>query len=86
MNGMCAWCCKLHQPRPAASLSDAWRALQNPSKPLVKNHQSIVLRAESAPEKYDWLARLKFASERSTTANQVRAYDSNQCAPQSDKH
>ena len=48
--------------------------LQNPAKPLVKNHQSIVLRAESASEKYAWLARLKYTSEGIPGA--VRSYDS----------
>ena len=51
--------------------------VQNPSKPLVKNHQSLVLRAESASEKYAWLARLKFASDGSGNPNApLRSYDS----------
>lgn len=37
--------------------------LQDPSKPCVKNHHSLVLRAESASDKYMWLARLKNAGE-----------------------
>ena len=36
---------------------------QDPSKPCVKNHHSLVLRAESASDKYMWLARLKNAGE-----------------------
>jgi hypothetical protein len=37
--------------------------VQDPSKPCVKNHHSLVLRAESASEKFMWLARLKNASD-----------------------
>lgn len=37
--------------------------MQDPSKPCVKSHHSLVLRAASASEKYMWLARLKNASE-----------------------
>jgi hypothetical protein len=36
---------------------------QNPNKPVAKNHHQMVLRAESASEKYDWLARLRHATE-----------------------
>ncbi|KAK9915279.1 hypothetical protein WJX75_007044 [Coccomyxa subellipsoidea] len=36
---------------------------KDPSKPCVKNHHSLVLRAESASEKFMWLARLKNASD-----------------------
>ena len=52
--------------------------MQNPAKPLVKNHQSIVLRAESASEKYAWLARLKYTSDGipGSTGQAVRSYDS----------
>ena len=50
--------------------------VQNAAKPLVKNHQSIVLRAESASEKYAWLARLKYTSEGIPGATTVRSYDS----------
>lgn len=32
------------------------------SRPIVKNHHSVVLRAESAAEKYSWLTRLLAAS------------------------
>ena len=36
--------------------------LQDTSRPIVKNHHSVVLRAESAAEKYSWLTRLLAAS------------------------
>ncbi|KAK9789380.1 hypothetical protein WJX73_005043 [Symbiochloris irregularis] len=50
---------------------------KNPSKPLVKNHQSLVLRAESASEKYAWLARLKYASDYTGgPGTPLRSYDS----------
>lgn len=50
---------------------------QDPSKPCVKNHHSLVLRAESASEKFMWLARLKNASEGSGGARPpVRGYTS----------
>ena len=35
---------------------------QDTSRPIVKNHHSVVLRAESAAEKYSWLTRLLAAS------------------------
>ena len=57
--------------------------LQNPSKPLVKNHQSLVLRAESASEKYAWLARLKFAADYAgNPGTPLRSYDSAQLLEQ----
>ncbi len=34
-------------------------ANKDPNKSVVKNHNSIILRAETAAEKYSWLARLK---------------------------
>lgn len=37
--------------------------VQDPSRPCVKNHHSLVLRAETAADKYAWLARLRHASE-----------------------
>ena len=37
--------------------------VQDPSKPCVKNHHSLVLRAASASEKYMWLARLRNAGD-----------------------
>ena len=40
-----------------------WDGAQDPSRPCVKNHHSLVLRAESAVDKYAWLARLRHASE-----------------------
>ncbi len=56
---------------------------QDPSKPCVKNHHSLVLRADSASEKFMWLARLKNASDgggaggraplRGYTSEQLRA-------------
>lgn len=36
---------------------------QDPSKPAVKKHHSIVLRAETPAEKYSWLRRLKISAE-----------------------
>ena len=43
----------------------------------MKNHQSLVLRAESASEKYAWLARLKFAADYSgSSGTPLRSYDS----------
>lgn len=44
---------------------DRWSklCLQDPSKPCVKNHHSMVLRAASASEKYMWLARLRNAGD-----------------------
>ncbi|EIE26899.1 hypothetical protein COCSUDRAFT_64712 [Coccomyxa subellipsoidea C-169] len=56
---------------------------KDPSKPCVKNHHSLVLRADSASEKFMWLARLKNASDgggaggraplRGYTSEQLRA-------------
>ena len=37
--------------------------VQDPSKPCVKNHHSLVLRAGSASEKFMWLARLRNAGD-----------------------
>ena len=37
-------------------------ANKDPTKPLIKNHASIVLRAETASDKYSWLARLRAAA------------------------
>lgn len=43
----------------------------------MKNHQSLVLRAESASEKYAWLARLKYASDYvGGPGTPLRSYDS----------
>ncbi|KAK9826828.1 hypothetical protein WJX81_004888 [Elliptochloris bilobata] len=36
---------------------------KDPSRPCVKNHHSLVLRAETAADKYAWLARLRHASD-----------------------
>ena len=36
--------------------------MQDTSRPIVKNHHSVVLRAESAAEKFSWLTRLLAAS------------------------
>ena len=36
--------------------------LQDVTRPIVKNHHSVVLRAESAAEKFSWLNRLLNAS------------------------
>ncbi|KAK9815384.1 hypothetical protein WJX72_002710 [[Myrmecia] bisecta] len=51
---------------------------KDPNKSVVKNHNSIILRAETAAEKYSWLARLKFASEAapSVASTPVRKYSS----------
>ncbi|BDA43116.1 Dynamin-2B [Coccomyxa sp. Obi] len=53
---------------------------KDPSKPCVKNHHSLVLRAESASEKFMWLARLKNASDGGGTTGRapLRAYTSEQ--------
>lgn len=37
--------------------------LQNPNKSVAKNHHQMILRADNASEKYDWLARLRHATE-----------------------
>lgn len=37
--------------------------VQDPSKPCVKNHHSLVLRTASASDKYMWLARLRNAGD-----------------------
>lgn len=37
--------------------------LQNPAMSVAKNHHQIVLRAADASEKYEWLARLRNASD-----------------------
>ena len=50
--------------------------MQDPSKPAIKKHHSLVLRCESAPEKYAWLARLKFVSETPAAQRPVRKYTS----------
>ena len=36
---------------------------RNPNLPVAKNHHQIILRAGDAAEKYDWLARLRNATE-----------------------
>ena len=51
--------CCLAPSRPPSKLHNA----QDPSRPCVKNHHSLVLRAETAADKYAWLARLRHASE-----------------------
>ena len=50
--------------------------LQDPSKPAIKKHHSLVLRCESASEKYAWLARLKYVSETAPADRPVRSYKS----------
>jgi hypothetical protein len=63
---------------PTETLLCALRA-QDPSKPCVKNHHSLVLRAESASDKYMWLARLKNASDGSAPSKSpLRGYTSEQ--------
>lgn len=52
--------------------------LQDPSKPAIKKHHSLVLRCESASEKYAWLARLKNVSETPAVERPVRKYTSQQ--------
>jgi dynamin 1/3 len=37
--------------------------VQNPNMPVSKSHQQIILRASDAADKYDWLARLRAATE-----------------------
>jgi len=49
--------------QPGAPARRALRRAQDPSRPCLKNHQSLVLRAETAADKYAWLARLRHASE-----------------------
>ena len=50
--------------------------MQDPSKPAIKKHHSLVLRCESASEKYAWLARLKYVSETPASERPVRKYTS----------
>ena len=50
--------------------------LKDPSKPAIKKHHSLVLRCESASEKYAWLARLKYVSETPASERPVRKYTS----------
>lgn len=50
--------------------------LQDPMKPCVKGHHSLVLRAETAAEKYSWLARLRYASDGSSKNQPIKKYDS----------
>lgn len=50
-------------------------AAQDPSKPCVKNHHSLVLRAASASEKYMWLARLRNAGD-AAAKREPRSYAS----------
>lgn len=49
---------------------------QDPNKPAIKKHHSLVLRCESASEKYAWLARLKYVSETPASERPVRKYSS----------
>jgi dynamin GTPase len=46
------------------------------TRPIVKNHHSVVLRAETAAEKYSWLARLKNASDGTGQRTPVKQYKS----------
>lgn len=36
---------------------------KNPSQKIAKHHQSVILKAADASDKYDWLARLRHAAE-----------------------
>ena len=45
-------------------------------KPCVKGHHSLVLRAETAAEKYSWLARLRYASDGSSKNQPIKKYES----------
>lgn len=50
--------------------------LQDPMKPCVKGHHSVVLRAETAAEKSSWLARLRYASDGSSKNQPIKKYRS----------
>ena len=65
---------------PKPLLRTGLAGVQDPSKPCVKNHHSLVLRAESASEKFMWLARLKNASDGGGTSGRapLRSYTSDQ--------
>ena len=43
--------------------SNSHAIVQNPNMPVSKSHQQIILRASDAADKYDWLARLRAATE-----------------------
>lgn len=45
-----------------AEWSTSLLSVQDTTRPIVKNHHSVVLRAESAAEKFSWLNRLLAAS------------------------
>ncbi|KAK9864494.1 hypothetical protein WJX84_006528, partial [Apatococcus fuscideae] len=51
-------------------------AHKDPMKPCVKGHHSLVLRAETAAEKYSWLARLRYASDGSSKNQPIKKYES----------
>ncbi len=53
--------------------------MQDPSKPCVKNHHSLVLRTGSASDKYSWLARLRNAGDAALGAKrEPRSYASSE--------
>lgn len=60
--------------------------LQDPSKAAIKKHHSLVLRCESASEKYAWLARLKYVSESTGVDRPVRKYTSAQIQSEGSKN
>lgn len=62
--------------RTMSVLEEIQYYVQDPSKPAIKKHHSLVLRCESASEKYAWLARLKYVSETPPTERPVRKYTS----------
>ena len=51
--------------------------VQDPSKPCVKNHHSLVLRTATASDKYQWLARLRNAGDAAMGAK-PRSYASSE--------
>ena len=52
----------LHPHPTYAELSTLLLPVQDTTRPIVKNHHSVVLRAETAAEKFSWLNRLLAAS------------------------
>eukprot|EP00891_Asterochloris_glomerata_P003150 jgi/Astpho2/3150/Aster-03429 len=58
---------------------------KDPTRPIVKNHHSVVLRAESAAEKYSWLSRLKNASSTGGARTPPTKMDSSQKMAQSQR-
>lgn len=59
-------------PENAGSVSLLIRiSHRNPNRPVYKDHPQIILRAQDAADKYDWLARLRNATEPSGGAGKA---------------